>query len=179
MQQPKKSEATAPSSTTTGCCPLFDPTPWDGKQIVWNEKLFVTDHVHCLFHIPIDMRSRVMQNERLIAEAAAAPASHPLVLSHDRSPWGTELYMEVTRPVPGARMASISGSFLTKVYEGSYRNTGKWIADMQRYVAAQHQELEKLYFAYTMCPRCAKAYGKNYVILFAKVLSAAQPATAA
>jgi hypothetical protein len=36
-------------------------------------------------------------------------------------------------------------------------------------VQAQGRTLEKLYFAYTTCPACAKAYGKNYVIAFAKV----------
>jgi hypothetical protein len=29
--------------------------------------------------------------------------------------------------------------------------------------------LKKLYFSYTTCPACAKAYGKNYVVLFAQV----------
>jgi len=29
--------------------------------------------------------------------------------------------------------------------------------------------MEKLFFFYTTCPKCAKAYGKNYVVLLAKV----------
>jgi len=36
--------------------------------------------------------------------------------------------------------------------------------------------LDKLYFGYTTCPSCAKAYGKNYVVLFAKVDDRATPA---
>ncbi len=27
----------------------------------------------------------------------------------------------------------------------------------------------ELYFFYTTCPKCAKAYGKHYVVLFAQV----------
>lgn len=29
--------------------------------------------------------------------------------------------------------------------------------------------MEQLYFAYTTCPKCAKAYGHNWVIVFARV----------
>jgi hypothetical protein len=29
--------------------------------------------------------------------------------------------------------------------------------------------MEKLYFYYTMCPKCAKAYGQNYTVILAKV----------
>ena len=28
---------------------------------------------------------------------------------------------------------------------------------------------KQLLFYYTTCPKCAKAYGKNYVVLFAQV----------
>jgi len=40
---------------------------------------------------------------------------------------------------------------------------------MEKYVADKGKTLKKLYFSYTICPRCAKAYGKNYVVLFAQV----------
>jgi hypothetical protein len=36
-------------------------------------------------------------------------------------------------------------------------------------VAERGKKLEKLYFAYTTCPGCAKVYGKNHVVLFARV----------
>jgi hypothetical protein len=45
----------------------------------------------------------------------------------------------------------------------------KWAQQMSDHVAARGRSLEKLYFGYTTCPKCAKAYGKNYVVLFAKV----------
>jgi hypothetical protein len=64
---------------------------------------------------------------------------------------------------------TISGSFLTKVYEGPFRNAPEWAADMERHVKTKGRSLEKLYFGYMTCPRCAKAYGKNYVVLFAQV----------
>jgi hypothetical protein len=66
-------------------------------------------------------------------------------------------------------MATISGTFLTKVFEGPYQNMGKWIKEMDAYVKAKGKENKKLYSYYTTCPKCAKAYGKNYVVLLAQI----------
>ena len=35
-------------------------------------------------------------------------------------------------------------------------------------MAEQGRSSEKLYFWYTTCPKCAKVYGKNYVVLLAE-----------
>jgi hypothetical protein len=40
---------------------------------------------------------------------------------------------------------------------------------MTDYVREQRKELKKLYFFYTTCPKCAKYYGKNYVVLLAQI----------
>lgn len=66
-------------------------------------------------------------------------------------------------------MAALSGTFLCKVFEGPYRNIRTWISQMQRYVGSRGRTLKKLYFYYTTCPKCAKQYGKNYVVLLAQV----------
>jgi hypothetical protein len=66
-------------------------------------------------------------------------------------------------------MAYLSGRFLTRVFEGPFRNAVRWASEMKQYVAAKGLRLDRLYFGYTTCPKCAKAYGKNYVVLFAAV----------
>ena len=136
---------TPPPIVPTGCCPPFDPSSWAEETLVWRDKLFVTDHVHCILHIPIDMGQRVMKNDRLI-EAAGARPERPLMLSTDTSAWGADLYIEVTQPVPGARMTTLSGTFSTKVHEGPYQRAGKWIADMRQLMARQGQPVEKIYW---------------------------------
>ena len=80
-----------------------------------------------------------------------------------------DIYINVAKEVPGAQMATISGTFLTKVFEGPYQNAGKWAKEMEVYVEKQGKELKKLYFFYTTCPKCAKVYGKNYVVIFAQI----------
>ena len=171
-QQSQQSQtAERPPVQPTGCCPPFDPATWDGREVTWKDKPFVTDHVHSLFHVPLDLGRKVVRNQKLI-EAAKARPEQGLMLSDEASPWSSEIYIDVTHPVPGARMATLSGTFLAKVFEGPYRDAPRWCEQMRAHVAGRGRNLEKIYSAYTTCPRCAKAYGKNYVVLFAKVAEA-------
>jgi len=152
----------------TGCCEPFNPEPWQKKEIVWNDKLFVKNHVTSLLHIPLNMGKVITKNMELI-ERAGAKAEHQLMLTDEKSLWGADIYIDVSKDVPGAQMATISGKFLTKVFEGPYQNAGKWAQEMKEYVKTKGKETDKLYFSYTTCPTCAKKYGKNYVVLFAKI----------
>lgn len=178
MEAGTQTPGPAPVVKGTGCCPPFDPAAWTQSSVTWQQKLFATDHVHCLLHVPVDMGRRVTRNQRLIDAAQARPAQ-PLMLSIQTSAWGAEIYIEVTRPVPGAHMTTLSGTFSTRVYEGPFQHAGRWIADMQKHMLEQGQPIEKFYLGYTTCPRCAKAYGKNYVIVFAQHAEAARVAGAA
>ena len=65
-------------------------------------------------------------------------------------------------------MATISGTFLSKVFEGPFRNMRSWIEEMRGFMKAKGKEVRKLYFYYTTCPKCAKQYGKNYVVILAQ-----------
>lgn len=152
----------------TGCCEPFNPAPWQEKEIIWQDKLFVKDHVTSLFHVPLNMGKKIVKNMSLI-DKAQAKSPCQLMLTDEKSLWGSDIYIDVSKMVPGAEMASLSGTYLTKVFEGPYQNAGKWAKEMIEYVKNKGKKLEKLYFSYTTCPKCAKAYGKNYVVLFAKV----------
>lgn len=160
----------------TGCCEPFNPEPWQdtstgsvqAREITWKDKIFVKDRVASFFHIPLNFGGKVMKNMKLI-QAASAEADHQLMLTDENSLWGADIYIDVMKDVPGAQMAKLSGTFLTKVFEGPYQNAGKWALEMKEYVKSKGKELKKLYFSYTTCPKCAKAYGKNYVVLFAQI----------
>lgn len=152
----------------TGCCEPFDPEPWQEKEIIWQDKIFVKDHVISFLHIPLNFGQKVVKNVKLIDKAGARP-SYQLMLTDEKSLWGADIYIDVSKEVPGAEMVTLSGTFLTKVFEGPYQNVGKWAKKMLEYVKSKGKEMKKLYFSYTTCPRCAKAYGKNYVVLFARI----------
>ena len=153
----------------TGCCAKLDATLWDGRKLEWKDKPFLKDHVRSFFHIPLNFGSVISRGHAAIEEAEAYP-KEPIWLSDEVSPWGSEVYVAVDRDIPHAKMARLSGTFLTKVFEGPYRNVGKWLREMDRYVADQGLRSEKTYFYYATCPKCAKHYGKNTVVLFAQVV---------
>jgi len=150
------------------CCPRFDPAPWDGKEVLWQDKRFVKDRVTSFLHIPLNFGA-VMKRNMCRIEAAGAVADTIIVLSDENSLWGADVYISVEKEVPGAKMASLSGTFLCKVFEGPYKNMRAWISEMKGYVQSKGREIRKMYFYYTTCPKCAKKYGKNYVVILAQI----------
>ncbi len=152
----------------TGCCPRFDPQPWDEKEVTLENRLFVRDRVRSVFHIPLNFGKVMTRNMEKITKAGAL-APEPLVLSDENSMWGCEVYIAVAGDVPDTEMVRISGTFLTKVFEGPYKNMRRWLAQMKDYLGRKKQTAEKMYFFYTTCPKCAKYYGKNYVVILAQV----------
>jgi hypothetical protein len=58
---------------------------------------------------------------------------------------------------------------MSKVFEGPYRYAGKWIAEMKRHVEARGRRMMRPYFFYATCPKCARRFGRNQVVLFAQV----------
>ncbi|MFA6593896.1 MAG: hydrolase [Candidatus Buchananbacteria bacterium] len=160
--------ATNQTIKSTGCCEPFNPEPWQDKEITWQNKIFVKDHITSFCHIPLNMGKKIVKNLGLI-EKAGAQAPQQLMLTDEKSLWGADIYIDVSKDVPGAEMADLSGTFLTKVFEGPYQNAGKWAQEMKEYVENKGQKIKKLYFSYTTCPKCAKAYGKNYVVLLAQI----------
>jgi len=153
----------------TGCCPLFNPEGWDGEEIVFENKLFVKGTTVNFLYVPLNMGSMMKRIWKQIKDAQADEKNEYLLLSYDLSPWRSEHYHAVTKEVPGANMERLSGTFLTKVFEGPYKNAGIWKKEMEQYVLSRGQKTQKLYFFYTTCPKCAKHYGKNYTIAFAQV----------
>ena len=156
-------------NSETGCCPQFDPTGWDGEEFEFRDRPFVRTTTVNFMHIPLNMGGMIKKTFEKIQDAEASPTDEYLMLSTDPSPWRGEHYFAVTKDVPNAEMVTLSGNYLTKVFEGPYRDAGKWAKETQEFVSSTGKQLKKLYFFYTTCPKCAKHYGKNYVVAFAEV----------
>jgi hypothetical protein len=156
------------ASNPDECCPRFDPEPWDGRELQWQDKRFVKDHVTSILRIPLNYGAVMTRSVRRLEAADATPEAM-MVLSDENSLWGADVYLEASKDVPGANMASISGTFLCKVFEGPFSNLQKWIKEMNAFVQGKGKSPQKLYFYYTTCPKCAKKYGKNYVVILAQV----------
>jgi len=146
------------------CCPKFDPAPWDGKTFTWKDKRFIKDRVFTVMYMPMNFGSVI---RRLDAAVRAAGAVMPdnMGLSDHTSKWSMDLYLAVDREIPGANNVTLSGEFLSKVYEGPFKDTGKWCKDFEAFAAGRSATVKKMYMWYTTCPKCAKKYGRNYVVI--------------
>lgn len=152
----------------TGCCPRFNLTPWQNKTHKWQNKKFVKGTLFSIFYIPLGMNQFMMKNMELMNKARAKNPDSICIMDYG-SPFSLNLYISTDKNVPGAQMTTLSGTYLSRVYEGDYKETGNWARDMASYVKKQGFALKKLLFSYTTCPACAKAYGKNYVVAFAEI----------
>ncbi len=150
------------------CCGQFDPEPWESGDFNWEDRLFVKDRVRSVFHIPLNFAGVMKRNMKLIEAADACP-EQMMVLSDENSLWGADVYLAVSNDVPGAEMVRLSGRYITRVFEGPYSQGSKWAKEMTAHVNQESLELKKLYFFYTTCPKCAKALGRNYVVMVANV----------
>ena len=102
--------------------------------------------------------------------AGAAPEIKDfLLLAYDPSPWKSELYMSVTKEVPGANNIKLSGTFATKVFDGPFNHIPKYLKEFEEYLKKINKTAKKYYFYYTTCPKCAKKYGHNYIVAFAEI----------
>ncbi len=156
-------------NSETGCCPRFNPEPWDGIEFELENDLFLKAKVRGFLHFPLNMNSvftRVMKN---IEKAEAGYEDQYFVLSYDPSAWCGEHYFAVKKEVPGEEMVRLSGKYMTKVFEGSYGDIRKWLKEMNKYVESKNKKVKRMYFFYTTCPGCAKHYGKNYVVAIAQI----------
>ena len=150
------------------CCPKFDPALWDDKTFEWSNKKFIKDKVKTAFYAPLNFAGVIKRmNEKV--EKAGAQIPDWLCLSDHTSKWNMDLYLAVDRDIPDAENVMFSGKFLIKVYEGDFKDTGKWCKDFESLAKKKGMAVKKWYMWYTTCPACAKKYGKNYVVIVAEV----------
>ena len=156
------------SNTVPVCCPKFNPTPWDKKILNWKNRKFIKDKVFTIFFMPVNF-GQVMTKMSSRVDKAGAKFVDNLCLSDHTSMWNMDLYLAVDKKVEGAENVTITGKFLTKVYEGDFKDTGVWVKDFESYAKSKKAKVKKTYMWYTTCPGCAKKYGKNYVVLFGQL----------
>ncbi len=157
-----------PAKSTTGCCALIDPSEWDKQTFEFDNKLFAKAETRSFMHMPLNMSS-VMSKAQLAIDDAEAAEKEWIILSKEVSSWKAEHYFAVTKDVPGLEMERLTGTFMTKVFEGPFKDAGKWHEQLMEFVKAAGKTPVQTYFFYTTCPNCSKVYGKNYVVGFAQV----------
>jgi hypothetical protein len=152
----------------TDCCPEFDPIPWDDKTFEWKNKPFIKDKVCTLFYMPMNYSSVMKRFDRKVT-AAGAIIPDWLCLSEHTSKWNMDMYLAVDKEISNAVNTTITGEFYSKVYEGPFSNTGVWMKDYETLTKSKGLIIKKQFIWYTTCPKCAKKYGKNYVVVIGQI----------
>ncbi len=148
----------------TGCCPRFEPDHWDGRDLHFRGKRFVRARTRSIAHFPLNMGSVFKKTFDAIDRAGALPEENFVVMSRELSPWRAEHLFAVSHEVPDCDNVEFDGDFETTVFEGPYKDARHWCDEMKTHVEAEGKSLEETWFFYTTCPKCAKSYGKNYVV---------------
>jgi hypothetical protein len=155
-------------NTNSICCPEFEPAIWDDKIIRWDNKQFIKDSVFTILYMPICFSKTMVRLDNKVRKANANIPDW-LCLSEHTSMWNMKLFLAVDKEIPDADNTTLSGSFYCKVYEGPYKDSGKWMKDFNQTAAKNGHKIEKSYIWYTTCPKCAKKHGKNYVAIFGQL----------
>ena len=165
-----KTPNTYTDTNETGCCAVPDVSEWDEKEITFKDKKFIRMYTKSFLFMPLNMTKVMTAIQKLADETGAnMPPKEVMILTRDLSPWKAEQLYAVTKSVDGADNVTLSGKYLTKVFEGPYQNAKKWYDSLQDYAISKGKTVEKTYFFYTTCPKCAKHYGKNYVVGFTQI----------
>jgi len=154
------------------CCPIFNPEKYDNKVHNWNKKSFLKESIFTIFHMPIPWTI----NKKIKSLCNQAKNNNieykledTLILFEDTSAFKSNIYLSTTNSIPTENNIEISGKFLSKVYDGPYKDTPKFIIQMNEYLKEQNKTAKKYYIHYAYCPKCSKKYSHNYMVLFAEI----------
>lgn len=150
------------------CCPKFDPIPWNEKYFEWKDKIFVKSSICTFFYMPLNYGSVMKKLDKAITHAGS-DWSEGICLTDQTSKWNMDIYISVDKSVNTLENRIFTGQFYSKVYEGPFKDCGKWIQDFKMHLAGKGYNATRIYNWYTTCPKCAKKYGKNYVVMMAEV----------
>jgi hypothetical protein len=153
------------------CCPKFtdkDFKAWNEKIITWKNKRFIKGRVFCFLFMPVNF-GQVMKRMDNNVRKSGTKIINNLCLSEHSSRWNMDVYLAVNKEVADEKNVVLSGKFLSKVYEGDYRDTGKWCEDFTAYAKKKGAIIKNWFMWYTACPKCAKLYGKNYTVIIARI----------
>ena len=152
----------------TGCCPVFHPEHYDNKRFDFSDLHFIQASTKSLMYVPTNMDKVFTKTQADIEASGQGIHDRYLILSQDVSPFKCNHLFMTKGSVPSYPDVQVQGNFVAKVYDGDFKDMGKWIKDFMKVLKNQGIAQPSIYTFYTTCPNCAKVYGHNYVVLFGK-----------
>ena len=153
----------------TGCCPRLNSSQWHKKTHKWSNKPFYKTKYLSIFHIPLNFGQVIVKAINELEAKKIMKKDLFMSLSREDGPFSSTLLIAIPKAVEGLPMENLSGEFISLVFEGDYKNTGKWVQETIDYVKSNKKEVKDLLFWYATCPKCAKVYGNAQTVIFARV----------
>jgi hypothetical protein len=152
----------------TGCCPRLKASEWHKKIHRWKKKPFYKTKYLSLFHIPLNYGSVVTQAVDHLdnTDLMETPA---IMLAKEDGLFSSTLLISLKKTDNGLPVEKISGDFISLLFHGDYKDTGKWINKTLEYLKSIGKDTNDLFFWYVTCPGCAKEYGSAQTVIFAKI----------
>lgn len=149
------------------CCSPFDPKPWEKKFVSFDDQFFMKVKVRSFNSIPLNFGS-VMKKAKQRIEGTGAKVVDSIALSNRVSKWTMEVFIAIDKEIDSLKPIKLPGKFLSNVYEGPFKDTAIWCKDFELLAKEKEFTINTWYMWYTTCPKCAKKYGKNYVVILAR-----------
>lgn len=134
------------------CFPKFDPEPWDDKIFEWNKKRFIKEKVFTIIYVPINFGG-VMKKAMKKIDTANAKCVDWMGLSDHTSKWNMDVYIAVDKEIPDVENVTLSGRFLSKVYEGPFKDTAKWCKDFEADAKDRNLNIKKTVYVVYYLPK--------------------------
>lgn len=150
----------------TGCCPVFHPEKYDQKTFNFSDLHFIQTSTKSVMYMPLNMDKVFTKTQADIEASGQSIDDRYLILSNDVSVFKCIHNFMTNGPVKNYPSIKLTGNYLAKVYDGDFKDMGKWVNEFSAELKANGSKNPKIYTFYTTCPNCAKVYGHNYVVLF-------------
>ena len=151
------------------CCPRLKKRDWEKRTWKWDDKKFYKKHYFSIFHMPINLGSVLTKSCEMLSQKRLLPRGDPIMLCRNENFWGGDIYIEVVRDSKSVPLEGISGKFITKLFEGQYKEARMWLMAMNAWCKAKGYDVEEIMAFYGTCPKCTKKYGSAQTVLFAKI----------
>jgi hypothetical protein len=153
-------------------CPVIDTTRWDEQISIWENKQFIRGTMPQFLHFTFPRLVRKLMKKlwKQATDASAEPdGADFMVLTYDLNAWKGEIYMPVTRAVPGADNVTISGTYFTKVFHGPFKMLPQYVNEMDILLSRRDKLAKRYFFSSAACPRCERKYSENSIVAFAEI----------
>jgi len=152
------------------CCPRLDKGEWDKKEFVWKEKPFYRTKYRSAFYIPLNLGGVVKKAMDEISGRDLIP-EQVMMLSREESMFSSTLLVSIKEDAGADDLPTekLSGKYLAMLFEGSYKETGNWVKEMENYLKEKGERVGELLFWYVTCPKCVKKYESAQTVIFAKI----------